>query len=103
MKLRNCETGQEIRLVTREGIKDGVYCIDNISDCPLDVPAFQEVSYICLGKGEEIYCPMFSIFGFRYVMLEGYEEDIQEGDFTAVAVYSDMEETGTFTCSNPLI
>src|SRR5690625_1302178 len=62
MKLRNCETGQEIRLVHGEGLKDGVFSIDNISDCPLDVPAFQEVTYICLGKDEETYCPRFSIF-----------------------------------------
>ena len=46
---------------------------------------------------------MFSIFGFRYVKIEGYTEEIRDGDFTAVAVYTDMEETGDFTCSNPLI
>ena len=103
MKLRNCRRGQRIRLIHGEGLRDGVFSLDNISDTSLDVPAFQEVTYICSGQGEETYCPMFAIFGFRYVNLVGYEQEIKPGDFTAVAVYSDAEVTGSFTCSNELI
>lgn len=103
MKLRSCKAGQEIRLVHGEDLKDGCFSVDNIKDTPLSISAFQEVLYTCSGAAEEEYCPLFSIFGFRYVLVEGYEGEIREGDFTAVAVYSDMEETGSFTCSNPLI
>ncbi|TDL69371.1 alpha-L-rhamnosidase [Paenibacillus amylolyticus] len=103
MKLKNCKFGQEIRLTHGEDLKDGCFSLDNIRDTPLLISAFQEVVYTCSGSVEEEYCPLFSIFGFRYVLVEGYEEEIHEGDFVAVAIYSDMEETGSFTCSNPLI
>ena len=43
------------------------------------------------------------MFGFRYVLLEGYEEEIEPEDLVAYAVYSDMEETADFVCSHPLI
>lgn len=33
----------------------------------------------------------------------GYAGKIQPDAFTAIEVYSDMEETGWFTCSDPLI
>ena len=69
----------------------------------LNVPAFQEVTYHSLGTAEETYCPTFSIFGFRYVWLDGYEEEIFDGDFMAVAVYSDMEVTGELNTSHSLI
>ena len=29
--------------------------------------------------------------------------DVNPNDFTAIAVYSDMEQTGSFTCSNDLV
>jgi len=103
MKLRNCREEQTIRLVHGEDIKDGSFSIDNIKDCAYPVEAFQEVIYHCKGELIEEYCPRFAIFGFRYVLLEGYTEPIQTGDFTAVAVYSDLEPTGHFSCSNQLI
>ncbi|MGO4371925.1 family 78 glycoside hydrolase catalytic domain, partial [Paenibacillus sp. MCAF20] len=64
---------------------------------------FQEVRYILAGNGVESYHPRFAIFGFRYVLLKNYPGTIDPHNFTAVAVYSDMEETGGFTCSNPSI
>lgn len=103
MKLKNCKAGQKIRLVHGEDLKDGCFSLDNIKHGVLQSSEFQEVIYYCSGNAEEEYCPLFSIFGFRYVLVEGYNEDINEGDFTAIAVYSDMEETGSFICSNLLI
>ncbi|MGN1139746.1 MAG: family 78 glycoside hydrolase catalytic domain, partial [Oliverpabstia sp.] len=103
MRLRECRKGQKIRLVHGEDMKNGCFSLDNINHCSIPVEAFQEVTYYCKGEREELYCPRFSVFGFRYVLLEGYDNDILPGDFFAIAVYSDLEETGTFTCSNPLI
>jgi len=103
MKIRNANKGQRIRLVHGEGLKDGCFSLDNINHTSIKVDAFQEVTYICNGEEEESYSPLFSVFGFRYVLLEGYDGEIRKGDFVAIAVYSDMEETGDFTCSNPLI
>lgn len=103
MVLRNCKQGQSIHLTHGEDVKDGTFSMDNLASPALPLEAYQEVTYICKGEKEEQYCPAFSIFGFRYVKLEGYKVEIQPGDFQAVAVYSDMPETGDFTCSNPLI
>lgn len=106
MKLRNTKAGQIVQLTHGEDIdSNGNFSQENIRQmgCKL-MPHFQETLYTCKGADVEEYCPMFSIHGFRYVLLEGYEEShIQDGDFQAVAVYSAMEETGDFICSNPLI
>lgn len=103
MKLRGCKAGQTVRLVHGEEMKDGCFSLDNINHCSIPIKKFQEVKYICNGETEESYCPKFAIFGFRYVLLAGYHGNILPGDFTAIAVYSDLEETGDFTCSNILI
>ena len=49
-----------------------------------------------------ILIPHFTFFGFRYVKVEGIE-NINLDDFTAVALYSDMQPIGNFECSNPLV
>lgn len=104
MKLRGIEKGQKIHLVHGEDIDEkGRFSVANINKCVIPVDAFQEVTYLCSEEEIEEYCPLFSIFGFRYVLVEGYEGEIRPGDFTAIAVYSDMEETGDFTCSHSLI
>ncbi|MBR1684470.1 MAG: family 78 glycoside hydrolase catalytic domain [Clostridia bacterium] len=61
----------------------------------------QEIVFTCSG-GEDHYKTSFAVFGFRYVQVRG-DVQIRPEDFTAIAVYSDMEETGDFTCSNPLV
>ena len=48
------------------------------------------------------YKTKFAIFGFQYVLIEGDIEWNPE-DFTAIAVYSDMEDTLSFDCSHELI
>lgn len=49
--------------------------------------------------GEDHYKTSFAVFGFRYAQVFTTLE-IDPADFTAVAVYSDMEQTGGFTCSD---
>lgn len=61
----------------------------------------QEVIFTCSG-GEDHYKTCFAVFGFRYVQIES-DMEIDPAAFTAVAVYSDMEETGDFACSNELV
>src|SRR6185312_6903035 len=60
-------------------------------------------NYILKGGGEETFEPHFTWHGFRYVKLEGYPGELKPENFSAVALYSDMKQTGTFTSSNPLI
>ena len=60
-------------------------------------------TYILGGEGEEVFEPHFTFHGFRYIKVEGYPGELNPGDFTAVALYSDMKRTGSFSSSNSLI
>ena len=66
-------------------------------------PAKQLNVYTLKGGGEETFEPHFTFQGFRYVRVEGYPGAVKPENFTAVAVYSDMKPTGSFTSSNALI
>ena len=59
----------------------------------------QEIRFTCSGGVDE-YKTSFAVFGFRYVQIDG---DVEFDDIEAIAVYSDMEQTGDFACSNELI
>lgn len=58
----------------------------------------QEIVFFCSG-GEDAYKTSFAVFGFRYVQVEGNVK-IDPVAFTAIAVYSDLEQTSDFTCSD---
>lgn len=60
---------------------------------------FQEVRYI-LKDGQQTYKPIFSAQGFRYAKLIDWPEEVQPENFTGIAVYSDLKETGAFQCSH---
>lgn len=97
MTLRNTKRGQTVHLRHGEGLdKDGCFSTAN---CDGGRTEFQKITYICKGAEVEEYTPHFAVFGFRYALVEG----IEDADFEAIAVYSDMGETGDFRCSNELI
>jgi alpha-L-rhamnosidase len=60
-------------------------------------------TYILKGGEEETFEPHFTWQGFRYVRVEGYPGELKPENFEAVALYSDMRPTGTFSSSNALI
>ncbi|MDP9229945.1 MAG: glycoside hydrolase family 78 protein [Bacteroidota bacterium] len=59
--------------------------------------------YVLKGGEEEIFEPHFTWHGFQFVKIEGYPGDLKPENFTAVALYSDMTPTGSFSSSHPLI
>ncbi|MGN0573813.1 MAG: family 78 glycoside hydrolase catalytic domain, partial [Acutalibacteraceae bacterium] len=61
----------------------------------------QQIDYICK-EGENSYKTKFAIFGFQYVLVET-DVPFTADDFTGIAVYSDMEQTGFFESSNELL
>ena len=61
----------------------------------------QMIEYICK-EGFNRYRSCFTILGFRYAKLET-DADLSDAKFTAVAVYSRMEQTGAFSCGNALL
>ena len=103
MTLRKQPKGEAVSLYHGETLDlDGNFTQKNIMLENPDV-GIQKITYICTGESEEIYQPTFSIFGFQYVKIEGLSGEPDPADFIAIAVYSDMGDTGDFTCSNELI
>ena len=74
---------------------DGNVYLDNLRS------AKETVTYICKDDKEAEFHPYFSFQGFQYAVISSWPGTPVPADFTAWAVHSDMEETGTFTCSNP--
>lgn len=60
-------------------------------------------TYILKGEATEVYEPHFTFHGFRYVRVEGLAGTINPENFTAIALYSDMQPTGKFECSNAMV
>lgn len=90
--------GDKITLYHAEVLdKEGNFYTENLR------PAKQKNEYILKGNGEEFFEPHFTFQGFRYIRIEDYKGEIKPENFTAVALYSDMQRTGTFTSSHPLI
>jgi alpha-L-rhamnosidase len=92
------KAGDKIRINHAEVLdKEGNFYTANLR------AAKSEANYILKGDGVEVFEPHFTWHGFRYIRIEGYPGEIKPENFTAVAMYSDMEPTGTFTSSHALI
>ena len=61
----------------------------------------QKTEYICR-DGLNVFKPCFTIYGFRYAFVETDigDDALREAEFTAIAVYSWMPQTGFFECGN---
>ncbi len=59
-------------------------------------------SYTLRGGEEETYAPHFTWFVFKEAELIGWPGELTADRVQAEAVYTDVETTGRFTCSNPL-
>ncbi len=65
--------------------------------------AKQQNTYILKGEGLESFEPHFTFQGFRYVKVNGFPGELKPENLTAIALYSDMNQSGIFSTSNPLI
>ena len=87
--------GKEMTLTHGEVLDaDGNFTIANFQNPKM--PVRQEVHYICK-DGHNSYHPTMTYMGFRYVKVEA-DFDIDPSAFQAIAIYSDMKETATFSC-----
>ncbi|HIT89016.1 MAG TPA: family 78 glycoside hydrolase catalytic domain [Candidatus Merdenecus merdavium] len=86
--------GQKITFYHAEILMDG-----ELYTKPLRT-AKQEAVYICQ-DGEQTYSPRMTYMGYRYVGVTG----IQEEDLilSSIALYSDIEDNGDFSCSHEMI
>ena len=97
------KSGQTVKLRFGETFdRDGEFTQKNIQcQTKKRQTPLQEIIYTAK-EGLNEYKTKFAIFGFQYVLIDTDIEWKTE-DFTAIAVYSDMEETLSFHCSHPLI
>jgi alpha-L-rhamnosidase len=91
-RLGEHKPGTVIRLSYSEIMQEGRFYRDNLRS------AKAEHSYVGDGKAALVR-PHFTFFGFRYVKVEGIP-DIKAEDFTANAIYSDIEQTGWIETAN---
>lgn len=66
-------------------------------------PAKQRIEYTFAGDSIETYTPHFTFMGFRFIKIEAYPFQLDLEHFSALVMHSDMEFTGDFECSEPLI
>ena len=99
----NAKAGQRLKLrfgemfdAEGEFTQKNIQCATKKRATPL-----QKIEYTCKG-GVNTYKTKFAIFGFQYALVEG-DAEWKADDFTAVAVYSDMQPTLSFDCSHNLI
>ena len=95
LHIKNAKKGQRIVVHHAEVLlKDGEL------DLSLLRTAKCCLTYICK-DGEQYYTPEFTYMGYRYITIEGIKpEDV---DVISYHLTSQIEETGTFTCSNSML
>ncbi len=86
------EAGQTVRVRHAEILrKDGTLMTDFLRSAKC------EAVYVCK-DGKQEYSPRFTYMGFRYAEVTGIAQDKIE--VSAFALWSDVEEVGSFTCSD---
>ena len=61
-----------------------------------------QIKFVCDGE-EHVYKSALTFFGFRYIRLENWPDEIKKENFTAVVVHSDIRRTGYFECSDETV
>ena len=96
----NAHAGECLEMIFGETLdKAGNFTIKNFQNPKNTV--YQKIVYICK-EGENTYKPFGTYMGFRYMKVSG-ERRISTEEVTAIAVYTDLEITGEFSCGNPEI
>jgi alpha-L-rhamnosidase len=60
-------------------------------------------TYYLEGKTRRAYEPYFTFHGFRYVEVTGLDYKPSTEDVVGIVVYSGLQQTGHFECSEPLV
>ncbi len=99
------KSGHKVKLTHGETLdKNGNFTLKNLVSSGIlgSKKNFQEIEYI-LKDGTQTFKPHFTAHGFQYVKVENWPEEVKSENFASIAVYSDMDQIGSFECSNPLI
>ena len=84
-----------IHIQTGEVLQEGNFYRDNLRS------AKSEYWYVSDGKERELI-PHFTFFGYRYVKISGIT-NLKKEDFTALVLYSEIEDKGTIETGNDLV
>lgn len=98
----HAKAGQRLVLTHGEYLDEqGNFSDRNLNTIGRKKPLHQVVEYTCKDGWNE-YTPTMCIFGFQIVKVET-DIAITGEEFTAHAVYSDMEQTADFSCDSQLV
>ena len=99
----NAKSGQTLKLTHGECLDQaGEFTDQNLQTVGRKTGELHQVIEYTCKDGMNKYTPTLCIFGFQYVQVES-DIPINGSEFTAHAVYSDMEETASFECDQPLV
>lgn len=91
-------SGHVMKFLYIEVLENGEGATRPLRDC-------KATDTVTLSGEDQWWEPKFTFHGFRYVQVDGCPTD-RDFDLTsikAIVVHTDMEETGWFKCSNPLL
>jgi alpha-L-rhamnosidase len=91
------EAGRTITMRHAEILIDAELCTE-----PLRAAAATD-QYTLRGGGVETWEPRFTFHGFRYAEITGWPGELTPDDVRFVVCHSDMERTGWFECSDPMV
>ncbi|CAL9668997.1 family 78 glycoside hydrolase catalytic domain [Streptomyces sp. enrichment culture] len=98
LTVRGAAEGTVVRLVHGEKLRDDGSVHAETGHVP---GRFQTDEYVCAGRAKEVWEPSFSYKGFRYVEVHGLSAPPAPGDVLGRLVHSRVDETGSFSCSEP--
>lgn len=90
------EEGAEIVIRHGEILSNGELYTENLR------AAESTDTFILSGNGEEIFRPLFTFHGFQYAELD-ITGNVEIIDVTAEAMYTDLESSGGFECSDEIV
>ncbi|MFI5698162.1 family 78 glycoside hydrolase catalytic domain [Kribbella sp. NPDC051586] len=96
LRVRGARAGDRIRLRHGEMLQsDGELYTANLRTA--DATDY----FVSAGAAEEIFEPIFTVHGFRYVEVDGYPDELTASDVTGRVLHSDTPVAGRFECSDP--
>ncbi len=107
LHLQKGRAGQKLTLRYAEQVKDGELFVDSTvfkDRFPDYYENNQKDIYISRGDREETWKPRFTYHGFRYVLVEGLEEEQATPELlTFLVMHSSLNKHGDFKCSNETV
>ena len=105
VNIKNTKAGQQLTLRYAEQIRENELFVDSVVFPITRYPDYfennQKDIYICRGEAKETWKPHFTYHGFRYVFIEGIEDEQATQELLTYCVMnSTLKVHGDFKCSD---